>query len=198
MPHTPTHAYRERRVEPLRRGFSLIELVTVMVIIAILGGVAIASTSNTYQSRQRAATRQVASEFNYIRELAMSTGRATWAQVQPTTETILYYQTPAGSAINSGTAVAMTDPASGTTWSTVFGSATASQGYAGIDIGTFNASTTSQWLGFDYLGRPLDSTGALITSSVTITILAASGGFSNSANSVVISPDSGLITSNTP
>lgn len=55
-------------------GFSLIELLTVIVVMAIIAGVVITSSTPSYHDQLQAAARIVAAELNYTRSLAETNG----------------------------------------------------------------------------------------------------------------------------
>ncbi len=179
-------------------GFTLIELVVVITLVAILSGVAIATLGSTYQARQRIATGRIAGELNYLRERATSTGLATWVQVSPATETLAYFQNPLGSAVSALSGVAITDPATGRAMQTVLGDASENRELAGLDLSSVDGAGTSAWLGFDYSGRPITSLGALSTSSFSILIRAQAGGASNADTTIVVSAETGLVTTSMP
>ncbi len=56
------------------RGFSLIELLTVIIVIAILAGVAITSSAPSYYEQLQAGARVVAAELDYTHSLAETNG----------------------------------------------------------------------------------------------------------------------------
>ena len=59
-------------------GFSLIELVAVLVIAAIMAAVAVPTLSSLAATRAWAAAKLVARDLTYARERAMTTGLRTW------------------------------------------------------------------------------------------------------------------------
>lgn len=180
------------------RGFTLIELITVIVIIAILGAVAVAQSARSYQTRQRVAAQRVASELSYIRAQAMATGRSTWARFLMTNEVIQYYQSPSVTNPLASTATAMTDPATGQAMITTLNSSSGEMNSAGITLGTFNSLTSINWIGFDWQGRPTDDLNAVRTSSVAITITASAGSNTYPDVTITIAPESGDITLTMP
>ena len=56
------------------RGFTLIEILTVIVVMAIIAGVVITSAAPGYREQLRAAARVVAAELNHTRSLAETNG----------------------------------------------------------------------------------------------------------------------------
>jgi prepilin-type N-terminal cleavage/methylation domain-containing protein len=166
-----------------RRAFTIIELVAVIVILGVMAAVAIPAMSTSTQTRQRSAALMVARDLRYIRDRAMASGRPSWAAINPGTETITYSETVSGSVTS------IVDQATGTQMASRLGSGSDAGWYAGTAIGTFNASTTTTTIGFDWQGRPVDSLGALLTTDQTITITA--GGMGNIV--VTIKPESGQV-----
>lgn len=192
----PRHARRTSGDSSARehaRAFSLIELIVVITITAIIGVVAIARSGSSYQFRQRSGARLLQIDLMHVRERAISSGRATWAQVQPAAERVLYAQTPAGAAANSAGATSLADSATGSQMTTPFNTAASGLDLSGVLLGTAGGATTDQWLGFDWQGRPLDSGGALRTSDFAITITASLGVDAFSEISVIVTPESGLV-----
>lgn len=188
-----------RRAPTPERGFSIIELIATVVIISVLAAVAITRTSNTYQERQRAVARRVVSELNFARELALATGRSTWVKVYPSNETIEYYQTALASSPLASTAVAITDPATHRSMSTLLNSASGEMNTSGVAIGSFAGSTsTTSWVGFDWRGRPTSDTNAVLTTDTSLTITAASGSVTFSDITITIAARTGAISITMP
>jgi prepilin-type N-terminal cleavage/methylation domain-containing protein len=174
------------RARPLGRGFSLIEVIVVIVVLGIVSGVGIASLSKTRQNGQRSAARAIAEGIKYARERALTTGRATWAYVYTNTERIDYYETVSGSV------VAMTDPATNKQISTVLGSSADFNAHKEVGVLAFNGATSgsAQILGFDWQGRPTNGSGTLLTTSTTITVNQTG----QTTITVTIAPESGLVS----
>ena len=181
-----------RRARTSGRGFSLVEVIAVLVIVSILSVSAWAVTQRSYQTRQRAAARQLVNDFMYIRELALTTGQNTWAKVYISSNKVRYYQTPLGAATTSSAATNLTDPTTGNQMITYLGTSSANSIYAGVSIGTFNGGTSStNWIGFDWLGRPTDLNGTLLTAAIPITI--TTGGVYSDIT-FTVQPETGLTT----
>lgn len=180
------------------RGFSLVELIATIAIVSILAAVAIARTSSTHQQRQRAAARRVASEFNFIRNLAMASGRSTWAKVYPGNEFIEYSQTALAATPLASSAVAITDPATGRPMVTTLNSSTGDFNTSGVAIGTFLGSTSTAYVGFNWQGRPTTDTNTLLTSDASLTITAATSSVSYTTITLAVSSRDGAITLTMP
>lgn len=182
--HSLAHASRARTT---RRGFSLLELVVIIVIAAIVSVVAVGASGNVYQSRQRAAGRQLTSDLQYLRERAMTTGRKTWGAFATTTNIVTYTETIGGSTF------AVTDPITNKAFTTPLNTASDGQAYYGVKLGTIGGATGTITIGFDWLGRPLTGAGALQTTNQVVTITAAVGSTTFAHVTVTIVAESGLI-----
>lgn len=176
-----------RRAPTPGRGFSLIELVVMITIISIISVVAIASTRTTYQTKQRTAANSLASDLTALRQRSIATGNNAWASINTATDTALYSETISASV------VAIIDQATGTQLGTRLGAASESGFLTGVEIGTINGSTTTTTIGFDWLGRPLNSGGTPLTTTTTITVTASQGSATFSAITLTIQPETGLV-----
>ena len=150
----------------VRAGFSLIELITVIVIMGIVSAVAIGSMGRSRQNRQRAAAHTMVVNIAYARERALATGHPTWVYVYTNTETFSLYETV------GGVLVTMTDPATNKQLTTVLGASSDNAQFAEVGVLSVNGATSASAIifGFDWQGRLTDSGGALASSDWTITV----------------------------
>ena len=149
-----------------RRGFTLIELIVVIVVIGIISGVAIGTMGGSRQNRQRQAARTLLSDISYARERALATGHATWVYVYTNTEVVSLFETV------GGVVVTMTDPATNRALSTLLGSGSDNSQYNEVGVFTVNGATSASAiiLGFDWQGRLTDSGGVAATTDWTLTL----------------------------
>ena len=169
-----------RRAGTSRRGFTLIELVVVLVLAAILAGVAVPSMAGLAGTRAKAAARLISHDLGYARERALATGITVWVSFNASTETYTMLEESL-STPGRVSATAMTDPATGRAFSQSF----AGGELAGVDIASVAiGGGTANEVGFDWLGRPKDQAQVLLTSTGTITL--------SSGNSVTVQADTGL------
>lgn len=194
----PRIAITPRRARNSGRGFSLVELIVTIVILSIIAAVAVARSSNTYQSRQRAAASVIASDLRYIRQQAVATGRQTWAKITPASELIEYFQNPAGASSTTGTATAITDPATGRDMSIALNTSSALLNSVGVELGTFDGATTVAWLGFDFRGRPTDSTPTPRTTDAVLSVTASQGSTTFAAITLTVTATTGDVNVTMP
>ena len=162
----------------MRRGFTLIELIVVMLLVAVLAYVALPrSSQNTVELSGQAE--QVARDVRYAQSLSMTRGAALGAQGR---YCILFtatgyqlrnnansYATPCTSAV--------AHPATGSSAAIVLSGGTA----------VSTANLTGNYLEFDTKGQPSSFTAPASNATITLT---ASGG----PRSVVVSPVTGKAT----
>jgi prepilin-type N-terminal cleavage/methylation domain-containing protein len=147
------------------RGFSLIELVAVMSVAAILAAVAIPAMSSTTSMRRKSAAAQLARDLRLARDLSLTTGRRSWVSFNTGAESYSLLLEPVGNPGRTQS-VAWTDPASGRAFQQVFGTSE----WAGITIDNLNVDGGGSWIGFDSLGRPVNSNESELNASASITL----------------------------
>lgn len=167
-------------------GFSLVELIVVMVIIGIVSGVAIGSSGPSRQVRHRAGAHMIVKDFLLARERAIATGATQWIRMDPS-DFIEYLQ---GSTLAAATP--LIDSTTGTALRTNLGAQSTSGAFVGVDFSAWNGATISSAVsfGFDWLGRPVNSSGANLTTASTLTVTAS--GFSTIT--ITVAPDSGSVS----
>lgn len=164
-----------------RCGFSLVELVAVLVMAAILAAVAVPAMGELGGSRAREAARLLARDLTYARELAMARGLTVWVSVNAGTETYTLLAETPGSPGRSG-ATTLTDPATGATFVRTLGAGE----FAGVEITSAGIDGGSE-IGFDWMGRPKNQSGASLGAVATILLSGPSG------NGVSIQPETGFV-----
>jgi len=149
---------------PHPAAFTLIELVAVIVILAVLSALAVPASLTFTSGRHAAAMRTVARDLAYARARAIASGSPVWVSfsVQHNAYSLLA-ENPAAPGFAG--ARALTDPASGSPMSVRLGTAE----LAGTSLLAASFAGSSA-LGFDRLGRPLATTGALLASDGVVTL----------------------------
>jgi prepilin-type N-terminal cleavage/methylation domain-containing protein len=160
-------------------GFTLVELIIVCVVLAILSVSVTAAMGNLSGQRRAAAARQLQADLTFARQRAVATSLRTWVVFDTTADT---YQVRVESLATPGFAAAsvMIDPATRAPFTTRL-SAIAPE--ADLTAAAFDSQPA---VGFDYLGRPLATSGSLLAAAGTVSM---SGGFT-----ITVSPSTGLIT----
>lgn len=153
------------RVGQHRRGFTLVELLAVSVILGVLSVTAVIAMSSTTSARERAAARHLARDLRFAREWAMSTGLQTWLSFSLSSHS---WSVLVDSRFLPGrsSALALTDPATGNAMVTRINV----DDYAGVRIMSVSVPGGGSEFGFDWLGRSENTAGAALSADVTVTV----------------------------
>lgn len=160
-------------------GFTLVELIAVMVIVGVMAGVALPSLTSLGAGRSRMAGRQIQRDMTFARQRALATGTVTWVTFNTGSDT---WSVLAEDPANPGraNAIVINDMATGRAYTTSLGM----NEYVGVSFTSCNFGGGTE-VGFDWLGKPLISSGAGLASQGSVVL---SGG-----NSVTVESGTGYI-----
>jgi prepilin-type N-terminal cleavage/methylation domain-containing protein len=134
-------------------GFSLIELVAVMVVVGIISATAVVSLSSTTGNRATMAAKQLQRDMTFARQRAVATGTRSWVEFNTTNHTWSVRTEDPASPGRAGATV-LTDPATNAN----FVQALDANQFISVQLTSVDFDA-EDWIGFDWLGRPLDKTG---------------------------------------
>lgn len=169
------------RAGTFRRGFSLVELVVTLAVVAIMAALAIPAVASLATSRRGFAARQLVRDLEFARRRAMATGLTTWVVFDAAADRYSVLVENAASPGRAG-AQPLVDAATGRTMVQQLNSGD----FAGVDLITAAIGAGAE-VGFDFNGRPLDSTQ---------TPLAADGVIAMTDASIRITAETGLVARN--
>jgi len=147
-----------------KQGFTLIELVMLIVIIGIVVLVAMPKAVTSQAVRLEAACQKIASDLRYAQGMALAQQVRFGISFDPVSEAYFVYR------VNIGT-VAM-DPQTRNDFNVSF--VTLNE-FKGIDIASTNFSNKIE---FDSAGAPYDGNGVILSSQGVITLQAQAGAYS--------------------
>ena len=157
------------RRSALDGGFTLVELVAVMIVIAILAAAVVPALESVDDGRAAIAARSVHRDLVHARQHAVATGTATWVVFDPDAETwSLLAEDP--STPGRANAATMTDFATGHSFVQVLG--TDDLVNAELVSVAFDGDVE---VGFDWLGQPLNAAETALAADGTVV---TSGGHS--------------------
>ena len=160
-------------------GFTLIELVAVIIIIAIMAAAAVPSLSNLTDTRAGMASKQLLRDLTFARQRAVATGAPTWVvfDTNANTWTILVEDLSNPGRAN---ATALPDAATGRS----FVQSLDAGSLSGVRFVSVDFDSNLE-VGFNWLGKPLNSTETQLTAEGSVIL---TGG-----HSINIVPETGHI-----
>jgi MSHA pilin protein MshC len=160
-------------------GFTLIEVIVVMLMIAILAVVATPRLTNLGSSRSGVAARMIARDLTYARERAIATGTRTWVVFSLGTHSYSVLCENPASPGRAGATV-MTNPnGNGKTFVQYLNAGE----YAGVTMTGVTLDAGAE-IGFDWVGKPYNSASTALAAAGTVTL--------SSGYTITIQPATGL------
>lgn len=152
------------RMRARTRGFSLIELITVVSIVLVLGSLALPVISSMGRAREAAAARTLARDLDSARDRAMLSGRATFVVFAPASEEYSVLEEPTPEA-GRAAARPVVDPVRRAPWTVRF----VGPEWGQVDLGTVSVpGTTAAELRFDAHGRPTTPGGVPLSGGASV------------------------------
>lgn len=167
-------------------GFTLIELVAVMIVVSIVAGTAAVSLSSTTGNRAAVAAKQLLRDMTFARQRAVATGTRSWVEFDTTGQTWSVRAEDPDSPGRAGATV-LNDPATNTT----FVQALNVSHFMSVELTSVDFDS-GDWVGFDWLGRPLDKAGESTPLSADGTVVLTGG------HRITVEKDTGHVTYTPP
>lgn len=150
-------------------GFTIVELIAVIVVMSILAGVAVPVLSNMGETRGGMAAGVLLRDISFAHQHATATGTITWVRFDTTGNTKWEIRAETGAAGKTN-AVLLKDPATNADFiqtlnTGAFGDVkVVSASFVGTDV------IDVPDIGFDWLGRPLTNDGIFLNALGAVTI----------------------------
>jgi prepilin-type N-terminal cleavage/methylation domain-containing protein len=175
--------FRPSRWSFARAGFTLVELIAVLVVLSVLSAVVVARINTMTSARAPMAGQVVLRDLAFARERAMNTGVTHWVTVNTINQSLVV-QAEQPPTFGYAGRITVTDPASGRPYQRFLNR----DEFSGVRFSS--AVYDSFTIGFTRFGRPINPLGAVITTDSTISIV---GG-----PTITISGSSGGLSRSTP
>jgi len=148
------------------QGFTLVELVIIIILLSILSAIAIPSIGNTINAlRLGSATQKVVSDVRYAKEMALSLHKTTGLEFDSGANSYTVFE------VNGGVKSTVTDPHTGAAMTLDFDT---QPEYGGVAIGALSlcvgACGTNE-LRFSSFGVPMDANDVEFAANSTIQLL---------------------------
>ena len=144
-------------------GFTLVELVAVLVIVAVLAAVAVPALNNATDNRANMAARALLRDLTFARQRAVATGAPSWVVFDTVAQN---WSLLAEDPDNPGRAGALVLPDFAT--GRPFTQQLDADAFVGVRLASIAFDGQAE-IGFDWLGRPLNSTESSLVSPGSIT-----------------------------
>lgn len=142
--------WHRQSVQALRpRGFTLIEVILVVVILSIAAMLVIPFAASGAASQLKGAATIVAADLEYAKSMAISRGQIYWIEFNTTEDSY---------SIKDASDTVITNPLTGKQYIINFSS---DNRFSKVDITSVNFDATGPAVGFDYLGSPKRNGGDL-------------------------------------
>ena len=160
-----------------KRGFTLIELVMIIVILGILVLTAVPKATTTSSIKLQAACQKIASDLRYIQEMAMAQQVRFGISFDTVNESYFGYR------VNISTKTI--DPQTRNNLDISFNQLNE---FKGVDIASTNFNNKME---FDSIGAPYDGNGVILSSQGIVTLQTMGGAYSKT---VRIEPKTGKVS----